>query len=570
MKTSKEKIAFGIFQDGLNIKVAQLMMDATGAVKIQKLEETILTYPLYKIEEEKPKEVAKKKDVIEEDLELPEISEFEESEEFEEIKKEDELSGKSDLQKLLLNFPLEQGKIAVNANDSQIAYYQFDSKFAKDFLRQKGEDIFLSKEGVKKLEAQIFSKEELKDRKIKEKYNYIINSDKSIFAFAHRGDFELLKAMQEINLLLTKKKFVYSLIEPNEVALMNLVRNNYHFGDEEYVLILYIGVDYKVGIVMKGKMHVKTFPIIITDSKPANMRRAIFSKVTLEQDLSHIHFTQNIILAGEYIKDEDVAYFVLKFSYRSKVTRMEFGKDMMPLEKDIPEFGLASEVNAEKMAKFSIPIGLAWKSLDNKNPNFFKTNLIPPAILEKQKPFKIAWHGWILMLVLFAFAFTGTMQNLGLSQRLVNRNRQVGQIEKELKDKSELARTLEQIKQELEQMVKELERVEQLQGNRAHWDEIINELARTFQANPTSWIVNMAADNEKIRISALSTKRSSIVEISKSLPQANVTKIIKAMPGELVVWEFDLEFSFPTPSDLDVSRTNDFISPELTFNKERD
>jgi Tfp pilus assembly protein PilN len=570
MKSSKEKIAFGIFQDGLNIKVAQLTMDVSGAIKIQKLEETILTYPLYKEQEEKPEEVQKKKDVLEDDLELPEISEFEESEEYEEIKKEDELSGKNDLQKLLLNFPLDLGKIALNANDSQVTYYQFDSKFSKGLLRQKGEKVFLSKDGIKKLEAQIFGKEELKDRKLKEKYDFVINPDKSILAFAHRGEFELLKAMQEINLLLTKKKYFYSLIDPNEIALMNLVRNNYQFADDEYVLLLYIGVDYKVGIVMKGKIHVKTFPIIITDSKPANMRRAIFSKVTLEQDLSHLHFTQNIILAGEYIKDEDVAYFVLKFSYRSKVTRMEFGKDMMPAEKDMSEFGLGSEVNSEKMAKFSIPIGLAWKTLEPQNPNFIKTNLIPPAILEKQKPFKIAWHGWLLMVLLFSFALVGTMQNLGLSQQVTYKKRAVANLEKELQDKGELAKKLDEIKVELEQMVKEMERVEELQGDRAHWDVVINHLAKTFQTNSTSWIVRMMTEGEVIRLRALSTNRKSIVRIAESLPNSKITQILKVTTGEFLVWEFELEFTFPSPDDLELTLSNDYSNSDLSVLKKKD
>ena len=56
----------------------------------------------------------------------------------------------------------------------------------------------------------------------------------------------------------SKKKYFFGAIDPNEVLLMNLVRNNYDFSDDEYVLILYIGVDFKVGIVMQGKNHIKS------------------------------------------------------------------------------------------------------------------------------------------------------------------------------------------------------------------------------------------------------------------------------------------------------------------------
>ena len=46
MAKTKEKLAFGTFQDGLIIKVAQLAIEK-NIVKIQSLEETILSSPLF-------------------------------------------------------------------------------------------------------------------------------------------------------------------------------------------------------------------------------------------------------------------------------------------------------------------------------------------------------------------------------------------------------------------------------------------------------------------------------------------------------------------------------------------
>jgi len=131
-KDIKGKIAFGIFQEGLSVKIAQLLF-SNGKIDIQRLEARELSYPLYVKEAVEDKESLVEAEDIDllgdldgEDLELPELSDMDTSDELDEIEKEEVLSGKDDLQQMLLNFPLESGKISLNANEEQIEYYQFN------------------------------------------------------------------------------------------------------------------------------------------------------------------------------------------------------------------------------------------------------------------------------------------------------------------------------------------------------------------------------------------------------------------------------------------------------------
>lgn len=52
MTRKKEKLAFGIFKDGLKVKVAQLAL-SNGIVTVQSLEESILSSALFRQEVEK-------------------------------------------------------------------------------------------------------------------------------------------------------------------------------------------------------------------------------------------------------------------------------------------------------------------------------------------------------------------------------------------------------------------------------------------------------------------------------------------------------------------------------------
>jgi hypothetical protein len=541
MKKKNERVAFGIFKDGLSVKIAQLIEDE-NSIKIVNLKETILSYPLY------PKELAEQEQkALNEDLEIPEIEETdEENMGFEAEETTTILSGMPDFQKLVLSFPIEQGIISLNADDNQISYHQFDAKFTSGKLMKRGDRFILNKEGLKALQLAVLTKEEIKTKK-GYKINYIVNSDKTMLAWVYRGESEMLKALQQINQTITKKKFHFGFLDPNEISLMNIVRRNYNFEKDEYSLILYIGIDYKVGIVMQGKDHVKTFPIIITDSKPANMRRAIFSKVTLEQDLSHIHFTQNIILAGEYIKDEDVAYFVLKFSYRSKVTRLEIntdktGKSGKPIEISKNSEG---EITSESIARFAIPISLAWKSLRPKDKNFYNTNLIPEIILLRQKPFKIDWHGYVILATIFYFAYSGTISNMRVKHKIRKTIEERKKIEQEIKSSNELKTKLEAIKKDLSALELTNKKLKSFIGNKNQWSDILKTLSTVLSTMRYTWIQNLESAPTYFEVEGFSTNKKSIIKLSETFPKGTIKEIRKMENNGVLLWNFKIKFGYP-------------------------
>ena len=523
MKFKKEKLAFGIFQDGLSIKVAQLALE-NGKIKIQRLEETELSSPLY------PKEITeeeKKSALEEEELNIPEISEFDEKESFEEIEKEKAISGQNDLQKLLLKFPVEKGKIAINANEEQISYKQFD-------------EIPIAKI-KKRIKSELLSKEEIQSKDYE--LSYILNPDKTVLAFVHHGKFELLNALQDINLVISKKKFFYSFIDTNEISLMNLVRACYDFPPEDYVLILYIGIDYKVGIIMKGGNYVKTFPIIVSQTDLEGIRKAIYSKVILEQDVSGIPITQHIVMAGENILDEDIEYFKKNLKPKSTVCRLDL-KNI-----DISEIKGGEQVS-KKIARFAIPIALAWKTLEPKNKDFFPSNLLTSKIIESQKHFKIAWHGFLVLAAIFYFALTGTIRNMNLKQEVLDAGKVNLNLEVELKKHKAIIAKLDKVKKELSVLEANVKKIEKLTGNKNQWHYILNVIANSFLENEISWITNLKSSENTFQISGYTTEKRNIIKFSKLFPDGRIERITEHSIQNLPIWKYDMTFSYPNPKDI--------------------
>jgi len=532
-----EKIGFGIFQDGLVIKAAQLSY-SNGIVKVQNLKETILSSPLFL---EKAATKGKPIPVSEEEInipemteiddvtfDMPEISELGQPEDVTTSSKEDILPGLRDLQNFLQQFPLERGKISLSANDEQISYFQFDSSFNTGKL-------------VKKLQNELLTKEELKTKYFS--MDYILNLDKSGLAFVHRGKFSLFHAFRDINLVLSKEKYFYSYIDTNEVSLINLMRYNYEFPPDEYVLVIYIGVDYKVGIVLKDKSHIKTFPIIVQDTDPDNLRQAIYSKVIMEQDISDIPITKNVIIAGDYATEEDIEFFRNKFSEGDSIIKLDL-KHLHVQE------GLEKEITPDMIARFAIPVALAWKTLQPKNKDFSPCNLLPEKVIENQKYFKIAWHGFIILAAIFYFAFSGTIKNLELKQQVIDYSKMNYTIERELSRNRELIKRLDEIKHKVIDLQAIMTKVEQITGKKNQWNYILHTFARSLQKNQLSWITDLTSNNGGFQIFGYTTSRTSILEFSRLFPEGKIASVTKFDKDDITVWKFDLSFNYPDPKEL--------------------
>ncbi len=537
MANNKERLAFGIYKDGLKIKIAQLAL-SNGIVSVQSLEETTLSSPLFRQEIEAKDDafipIEQKEDNLkipelsemeDEDFSLPELSEFDKGDSFDDDAKDDMLPGLRDLQNFLQQFPLERGKISFNANEEQISYFQFDSSYGTKSLH-------------KRLLEELLSKEEIKSQNYS--FDFILNPDKSGIAFVHTGKFRIFHALRDVNLILSKERYFYSHIDTNEISLINLVNHNYTFTDDDYILVLYIGFDYKMGIVLKNNILIKTFPIIIPDSDEVTMRETIYSKVLLEQDISNIPITRNIILAGDNTSDEDLEYFRSAAQEGDNISRIDLG--MLAVQEGMEEI-----ITPEKIARYAIPIELAWKTLLPKNKKFSTTNLLPNRVIENQKYFKIAWHGFLVLAAIFYFAFAGTIKNLELKQDIVEYGKKNYRVERELSKNRELIKRLNEIKARLSELQENLVKVDRITGKKNQWNHILDVFSRSLNKNRLSWISDITSNDTGFTVEGFTTNRRAVIAFSRLFPESRITNVSKNDNQELTVWKFNISSSYPDP-----------------------
>ncbi|MBN2017512.1 MAG: tetratricopeptide repeat protein [Candidatus Cloacimonetes bacterium] len=559
MKLSKNgKTAIGIYQDGMTIKVAQLTV-VNGKISLTELSETTLSLPLYPLEVTPPDQGATSIDQeatepiadladFSEDFKIPDLAELEESEYEPAEEAEPVMTGKQEFQKLISHFPLDSCRLSMNALEENVSYTQFSETFTQSHSRSK----------IKKLiRDEILSKEEQKNKNYN--FDFIRNGDNSLLAFVEKGRNDILQALQEINPLIYKKRFYFSYIEPIEVSLMNLVRNNYEFNEDDYVLLIYIGIDSKFGIIMKGNQYVKSFPLIVPESDLDRMRQVIYSKIILEQDTSNVNITRNVILAGEMSKDDDVQYFRNQINSGANITRISLDKLHIPSAKE-------AAFPPERIADYCIPISLAWKSLEGRNKNFYTCNLLPPKIIESQKPFKIEWHGFLVMAAIFYVAFSATFKNLDIKKDIIEISRENSQIEIELRRNRSIVVKLQQVKKEIDALQENLKKVDKLVGTKNQWYYILNVLSNAFKDNKISWITSFNTQDKNFKISGYTTRKRNVIPFSNLFPDGIIEKVIENTIQNIAIWQYDITYGYPDP--IEVAKLKKESEPGIEFIKD--
>jgi len=438
----------------------------------------------------------------------------------------------------------------MNALEDNVSFIQFDETFSQTHSHSKIK---------KKLRDEILSKEEQKNKNFT--FDFIKNKDNSILAFTEADTNDILHALKDINPLISKKRFFYSFIEPIEISLMNLVRNNYDYSPDEHVLIIYIGVDTKFGIVMKGNNFVKNFPLIIPDTDIEHMRQVIYSKIILEQDTSNVNITNNIILAGEMAKDDDVEFFQSRINSGAQISRISLEKLHIPQAKE-------DVFPPERIADYCIPIALAWKSLESRNKNFYTCNLLPSKIIESQKPFKIAWHGFIILTAIFYVAFSATSKNLNIKKDIIKIRRENSQVELELRKNRAIVVKLQQVKNDIEVLQENLKKVDKLVGNKNQWYYILNVISNSLKNHKISWITSLNSQEKTFKISGFTTRKRNVIPFSNLFPKGIIEKVIENTIQNIGIWQYDITFGYPDP--LEVAKQKKKDEPGIEFIKDKE
>jgi hypothetical protein len=310
-------------------------------------------------------------------------------------------------------------------------------------------------------------------------------------------------------------------IDSSDISLMNLVRLNYDLQPQEVSVIIYIGVEFTRLIFMRGDQFYQFAPILGEGYDSPNLQNTVYSRLLLEQDNLAIPRINRIVLAGE----------------SKRIGFRDFLLQQLP-EQEV-EYLLAprldtSQLNAdqqEMISEYAVPIGAAWKVLDPDNKSVYTVNLLPADVREGERMFKLAWHGYVFLLLLFLSTLFFTWQ-IASKQKEIRELRDVLTLkEGQRAENQTLASSIQALQEQLSRYKTSLALYDSLVPGSARWSKVITQVSHGVEDLNSIWLSDFTSGQDGvIKMNGYTVYRTRIPRLStlfdnSLLKEVNVTAI---------------------------------------------
>lgn len=323
------------------------------------------------------------------------------------------------------------------------------------------------------------------------------------------------------------------IVDSADTVMMEMVRTQYEPQEEEVSVLVYVGHDFSRLIFMQGQNYLHFAPIISEGYESPNIENTIYSRILLEQDNIALTRIDRILLAGESHKVNLLEAIAPQFSSALVEYMKAPGLDLGEFEGSI----------GEAVSEYVIPIMTAWRTLQPSMPGFYSINLIPHFVLEGQRTLALAWHGWLLaLLVCLAIPF--------FVVSISNRASDIRKKRAELAVKKDKLAELDVFRQRRASLNDDINRYsnatsvyDSIAPGSDRWSRILHYLANSVEDLNSLWITSLKPDDRNPRnilISGRSIYRTRIPRIASIFESATLREVRTITIRKKILYEFDI------------------------------
>jgi len=415
----------------------------------------------------------------------------------------------------LNSYDLYHGVIAINVNEENLLRYP-DGELSGRMLKQFAKSS---------LSPAHYRSKEWKACPVK-----IANRAQT---WLHHGPNQLLNMLEQ-HARKHKQRLYFQLADANDVVLADHFRIM-HADPDKRTLLVYLGSEHRRAYLFEKGVWISTLQLQISQKDPDP--EIVYSKLALALDSANLADPEVITLCGDNCGSDLLEYLQRQYS-EDMVHYMSF-----------PELVVSNErtelYDSRFLAQFALPIALAFKALHPEDERYSHTNFLPPKVLEGQKNFKVAWHGFLVLAVLFALVFYATVTILQTGQKLREAKSLKRELDKTLTMRRAQAAEIQKIRSDLESQQKSMEVMKNVLEGKNPWTEVLGKLNRRFAERPVSWLTNLRKAGEQLSIAGTTTNRSNILEFAALFPNGQINKVAQAKIKDTTVWQFEITSDFP-------------------------
>lgn len=388
---------------------------------------------------------------------------------------------------------------------------------------------YISFQRPDKGETQIFKKEVIE--KIDAANNSIEMADGGKLTIVPSSDLSYINLIDSIALTNGKKQVKVPCVKAADTSLSFYVSTKFNFALSDYILILYIGKEYSRMIFLMGDQVKHIAPMLNIGKHNIDSFDIFTSKIMLEMENGDITNLDNIVICGE--DWSETLPDALRDTFpRARITGIDFDEiDTSLLDREIEE----------NISMFSVPVAAAMEYEKELKKEYKGVNLIPSMLVERQKTFPLAWHGYIVILLLFGLTFFVT-------KNILQQMNDLAVIDKEIAALTEQQRLYKALLDEIANYDSKVKGFDETQAvldsvtkDASIWQSYISNLSGFMEQRPSMWITGISSpEPKKVEVFGLSRNRPLVSEFTQFLKGATLMGVTSEKISNERVYKFTI------------------------------
>jgi len=397
------------------------------------------------------------------------------------------------------------------------------SKYSKKSLKA-GMNILQSDVSFTNIFTGIGSKEKNIKKRIREElekissdindenFDFITKSRNEYIAFYHNNRLDLLN--QILNLKSAVKSDIkITLVDINEISLINLFMNMIET-DEEVNILVYVGNEFSRSIFFQGEKIIDFSQLINEGYRSDGLLTNLYGKIIFVIDTLGFEEINNIFITGDGNLSQYEEFFKEKFP-ESVVSKLPF-KNF---------FNIIDESKKVEVDSFAIPISLAWKILEGKEKSFIDTNFLPISIRKQQKALYIAWHGFIIIiLIILSIAFS-YRENGNIDNEIKNMKSGISLLNMKIDDITPVAQAVDSIANEIAKIKPNIVLVDKLKPENMLHSDLLRYLSNNIRNLNSIWVNEFLVSGKTFSFSGNSLYRTRIHKLASAFEQSRINNV---------------------------------------------
>ena len=397
------------------------------------------------------------------------------------------------------------------------------SKYSKKNLKT-GMNILQSDVSFTNIFTNFGSKEKNIKKKIREElekissdindenFDFITKSRNEYIAFYHNNKLDLLN--QILNVKSTIKSGIkISLIDINEIALINLFMNMIEV-DEEVNILVYVGYEFSRSLFFQGEKIIDFSQLINEGYRSDGLLTNLYGKIIFVIDTLGFEEINNIFITGEGNLSQYEEFFKEKFP-ESVISKLPFENF----------FNIIDESKKAEVDSFAIPISLAWKILEGKEKSFIDTNFLPASIRKQQKVFSIAWHGFIIVILIILLAAYSYRENENINNETKIIQSEISLLNIEIDEITPVAQAVDSIANEIAKIKPNIVLVDKLKPENMLHSDLLEYLSNNVKNLNSIWVNEFLASGKTFSFSGNSLYRTRIHKLASAFEQSRINNV---------------------------------------------